>query len=112
MNENAWVKSFPAAIIVCDVNGIIIEMNDKACETYKKEGGINLIGKSIYDCHSEKAREKLKDMLENRYANYYTIEKNGIKKMICQVPWFKNEVYSGIMEMIMELPDGMPHYIR
>ena len=28
--ENAWIKEFPAAVTVCDPDGIILEMNDKA----------------------------------------------------------------------------------
>jgi len=30
MSEHDWMKEFPAAITVCDANGIILEMNDKS----------------------------------------------------------------------------------
>ena len=30
LKEHAWVNEFPAAVTVTDVNGIILEMNDKA----------------------------------------------------------------------------------
>ena len=31
--ENAWIKEFPAAATVCDPDGIILEMNDKAAKS-------------------------------------------------------------------------------
>src|SRR6266496_1219850 len=30
MSEHDWINEFPAAITVCDANGIILEMNDKS----------------------------------------------------------------------------------
>ena len=32
MNEHDWVKEFPAAVTVCDPQGIILAMNDKAAK--------------------------------------------------------------------------------
>jgi len=37
-----WIKEFPAAITVCDLNGIITEMNDKAISTFAKDGGAGI----------------------------------------------------------------------
>ena len=39
MTDHAWIKEFPAAITVCDAEGIILEMNDKAAKTFEKDGG-------------------------------------------------------------------------
>jgi len=41
MNENEWIKEFPAAVTVCDEEGIILEMNDKSAKTFEKEAGAN-----------------------------------------------------------------------
>ena len=51
-------------------------------------------------------------MLETGGTNSYTIEKNGIRKMIYQTAWKKDEVVGGMVEISMEIPAEMPHYIR
>jgi PAS domain-containing protein len=39
MSEHHWIKSFPGAITVCDPQGIILEMNEAACEVFRQDGG-------------------------------------------------------------------------
>jgi hypothetical protein len=110
--ENAWIKEFPAAITVSDPDGIILDMNDKAARSMEKDGGRALIGKNMLDCHPDPARGKLERLMDERKANPYTIEKNGIKKFIYQSPWFKEGVYAGFIEISFEIPFEMPHFIR
>jgi transcriptional regulator with PAS, ATPase and Fis domain len=110
--ENAWIKEFPAAITVSDPDGIILEMNDKAAKSMAKDGGYALIGKNMLDCHPDPARGKLERLLDERKANAYTIEKNGVKKFIYQSPWFKDGIYAGFIEFSFEIPFEMPHFIR
>lgn len=112
MNDLDWVKEFPAAVTVCDEEGIILEMNDKAAKGYEKEGGRKLIGSNVLDCHPEPARTKTESLLAARQKNVYTIEKNGLKKLICQSPWYYNGEYAGFVELSLEIPFEMPHFIR
>jgi transcriptional regulator with PAS, ATPase and Fis domain len=112
LSENIWIKEFPGSIIVCDPEGIILEMNDKAAKGYEKEGGLKLIGSNLLDCHPGKARKKVEEMLATREANIYTIEKNGIKKQVYQSPWYRDSRYAGIVELVLEIPFEMPHFIR
>lgn len=108
----SWIKEFPAAITVCGRDGTIIEMNDKAIKTFEKDGGAALIGKNILGCHPEPALSKLKDMLASGKSNVYTSEKNGIKKLIYQAPWCENGAYMGFVEISLEIPFEMPHFVR
>ncbi|MFZ5634189.1 MAG: diguanylate cyclase [Bacillota bacterium] len=112
MTGEPWVKGFSAAVTVCDAEGIILEMNDKACRNFAKDGGRELIGKNVLDCHPGPARGKLEEMLKNQAANCYTIEKNGVKKLVYQAPWYKDGRYMGFVELIIELPPEMPHFKR
>jgi hypothetical protein len=66
----------------------------------------------LIECHPEPARTKLRTMLMEPLTNVYTIEKKGIKKLIRQSPWFKDGVFSGVVEISFEIPFDMPHYIR
>lgn len=105
-------KEMNVAVTVCGTDGEILEMNGKSRKTFLKPGRENLIGKNVLDCHPEPARTKLKSMLENPHSNAYTIEKNGIKKLIYQTPWYENGVFQGLVEFSMEIPFDMPHYVR
>jgi transcriptional regulator with PAS, ATPase and Fis domain len=108
----SWVKEFPAAITVCDADGILLEMNDKSAKTFAKDGGYALIGQNMFDCHPDPARGKLERLMDARQKNTYTIEKNGVKKLIHQTPWFKDGQYAGFLEFSFEIPFEMPHLIH
>lgn len=107
-----WVKEFPAAVTVCDPEGIILEMNDKAAKTFARDGGYGLIGRNILDCHPDPARGKLERLMDRQETNIYTIEKNGLKKLIYQTPWFQEGQYAGMIEFAFETPFEVPHFIR
>jgi len=112
LSGHLWIKEFAGSIIVCDPEGSILEMNDKAAKGYEKDGGIKLIGSNLLDCHPEKARKKVEEMLATHEANIYTIEKKGIKKVVYQSPWYKDGQYAGIVELVLEIPFELPHFIR
>ena len=112
MAEHSWVQEFPGAITVCDRDGIILEMNDKSAKVFEEDGGRQLIGANLLDCHPEPARVQLEELLETQQANVYTIEKNGVKKLIYQTPWYQDGQYSGFIEMALEIPFQMPHFVR
>ena len=112
MKDEPWVREFPAAITVCDSKGLILAMNEKACETFAQDGGANLIGTNMLACHPEPVRTKVAAMLESGLQNIYTIEKEGIKKLIFQSPWYKEGLYAGFLEFSLPIPREMPHFIR
>lgn len=111
-NQLAWVHEFPAAVTVCDRQGIILSMNQKAADTFAKYGGSALLGQNALDCHPEPSRTKLLQLLESGSSNVYTIEKDGIKKMIYQSPWYQQGVYAGFVEISLPIPFEVPHFIR
>jgi PAS domain S-box-containing protein len=114
---DSWTAEFPGAITVCDADGIIVEMNEKAAQGYAADGGKALIGKNLLDCHPEPARTKTKRLLDSRHSrhpakNVYTIEKNGVKKLIYQSPWYREGEFAGLVELSLEIPFEMPHFVR
>ena len=113
MSDRDWMKGFPAAITVCDAEGTILEMNDKAAKTFEADGGYALIGSNMVECHPDPARAKAERLLAGRARNVYTIEKNGIKKLIYQSPWYREAgVYAGFVELSLEIPFDVPHFVR
>ena len=112
MSDNNWIREFPAAITVCDATGIILAMNDRSVATFAEDGGADLVGKNLLDCHSEPARSKVVALLESKSPNVYTIEKAGIKKLIYQSPWYERGKFSGFVELSLPIPATLPHFIR
>lgn len=110
--EQNWIEGFCGAVTVCDKEGIILYMNDKAIVTFAKYGGRDLVGHNLFDCHPEPARTKLRAMMAEQRVNIYTIEKNGVKKLIHQSPWYKDGKYRGFVELSLEIPFEMPNYLR
>jgi transcriptional regulator with PAS, ATPase and Fis domain len=112
MSHPSWLENIPIAITVSDAEGKIIEMNQKAADTFASSGGKDLIGKNLFDCHPSKAQEKIRQLSQGTTANVYTIEKNGIKKLIYQIPYFQNGKFAGLVEFSFATPDVIPHFIR
>ncbi len=112
MADHRWVEEFAGSIIVCDTNGKILDMNLKSAQSNQAEGGKNLIGRNVFDCHPEPARLLLKELIATQKPNVYTVEKNGLKKLVYQTPWSEKGQYSGFVEIILELPSEMPHHVR
>ena len=112
MKMHNWSKYFPAAITVTDEDGAIIELNDVSIENFQKDGGADLIGSSVFDCHPGQSLAKIKRLFDEKSANIYTITKNGKRKLIYQSPYFIDGEFSGMVEMSLPLPNDMPHYDR
>lgn len=105
-----WSKEINCAVTVCDKEGVVLYMNDKAKETFARHG--DLIGKSLIPCHNERSRAIITDLLASGGTNVYTIQKNGVRKMIYQTAWKENGIVAGLVEISMLIPDEMPHYVR
>lgn len=112
MAKQEWQQEFPGAITVCDREGIILEMNERAAQVFAAEGGRQLIGTNVLECHPEPARSTLAALLANQQTNIYTIEKQGVKKLIYQSPWYRAGEYAGMVELSVEIPFEMPHFVR
>ena len=112
MTDGAWVKELKAAITVCDRDGVALEMNDRAAETHAKDGGRALIGKSLLDCHPGRARELFEELLRTERLNAYTIDKDGVRKLIYQAPWYRDGAFAGIVELSLPIPEELPHFVR
>ncbi|MCM1169552.1 MAG: diguanylate cyclase [Bacteroides sp.] len=100
------------AITVCKADGEIIGMNRKSKAVNLRPGQDSIIGQNVLDCHPEPARTKLQELLAKQATNAYTIEKNGVKKLIYQTPWYENGEFQGLVEFSIEIPFEMPHYVR
>lgn len=107
-----WAECAGFAVTLCDGEGKITYMNAGSRATFAKYGGGGLIGRSLLDCHPEPARTKLAEMLRVPRVNAYTIEKAGVRKLIYQAPLVKDGAPAGLVELSLELPAVLPHFVR
>jgi PAS domain-containing protein len=107
-----WAAGFPGAVTICDAEGVILYLNDRAVRTFAKDGGRKLIGKNLLDCHPEPSRTQVRELLTSKKVNAYTIEKKGVHKLIYQAPWYTDGVFAGLVELSLEVPSDMPHFVR
>lgn len=106
-----WMNIIGCAVTICDTEGVVLYMNQKARDTFAKHG--DMIGRNLFGCHSERSAQMIRHMLSTGDTNAYTIEKQGIKKLIYQTPWRDADgKIAGMAEISIPLPSDMPHYVR
>jgi hypothetical protein len=112
VSKGLWVKELPAEIMVCDSGEIILEMNAQAGALFAEDGGRDLLGTNVLDCHPDPALGKLEGMLEKQAVNSYFNTENGEKRFFFQSPWYKEGHYAGFVEISFRVLEEIPHFIR
>jgi PAS domain-containing protein len=107
-----WLDGIEVAATVCDRQGVCLYLNERAAQVFAKDGGRALVGRNLLDCHPEPARSHFAAQLTAPAPNSYTIEKSGVRKLIHQIPWYRDGVFSGVVELSLVLPDTLPHFVR
>jgi len=77
MMDGFWIDESPDAIVVCDKEGKLLVLNEKAAKIFEASGGKALLGKSMFDCHPESIQPKIKALLANPRTITYTDELNN-----------------------------------
>jgi hypothetical protein len=107
-----WIATYPAEIMVCDADGIILEMSDVSVQIYKEEGGAKMIGKNVFDHHAEYPRRQILNVVNQRKHVIYTTEKDGLKKLVSIAPWYREGVYAGFALIVLDLPEKIPNIVK
>ena len=107
-----WLDELAVAITVTDSEGTIEAMNARSIEVFADDGGAALLGKSVFDCHPEPARNISLKLYADRSPNHYTIRKHGQRKIIHQLPRFRDGQFAGFVEISVPIPDDLPHFDR
>jgi len=112
MKNTSWADSIDAAVTVCDRDGVILEMNERSKATFASDGGGDLVGRSLFDCHGPASAALVRALIAEGRTNAYTIEKGGVRKLIYQTPWYAGGAVAGLVELSIVLPENMPHHVR
>lgn len=64
---NAMFKSIidmdRAAVVICDLNHVIVYMNPAAVKNYENRGGAKLVGMSLLNCHNQDSKDKIEKVI-------------------------------------------------
>lgn len=107
LSDPAWAEELDCAVTVCDTAGVVIFQNARSREV---NGDVR--GNSLIPCHNEHSQAIIRRLLAQGGKNVYTIEKQGVRKLIYQTVRRENDVIRGLVEFSLEIPDPMPHYKR
>jgi len=111
-SEYSWVKDVPFEIVVCDEDGILVEMNADAVSLFAADGGRGLLGTNVLDCHPEPMRTRLKGMMQEQTSNAYFNTENGEKRFYYQSPWYEDGHYAGFIEISFAVLEEIPNFLR
>jgi transcriptional regulator with PAS, ATPase and Fis domain len=103
--QEHWYDEVSFPVTVCDREGVIVEMNQQSISEFEPDGGANLLGASLLDCHPEPARLMLQNMLKSQNPHTYISKSDGKTELVHQTPWFINGEYQGFVEIIIALPE-------
>ena len=106
--DTSWSEEVPVGIVVCNAEGIVEWMNDRAARIFKVSGGMDLVGSNLMDCHPERAQGKVRQLFEKKEPYCYTVETNGTTAMLYQAPRYVDGVFKGFVEFIYTLPADIP----
>lgn len=107
-----WTKEFPGTITVCDTEGKILAMNDMEAEYFKNQGGLDLIGSNLFECHNPASGETIKTMMKSVKGNIYITDTKGLKELVIQSSWYQDGLFSGLVEIIIELKGEIPILVK
>ncbi len=101
------------AITVTDDKGVFTDMNLHSKRVNLKDVTKTVVGQDIKMCHNDRSNAIIKNIMQTKQPNVYTITKKGQKKLIYQAPWFKdNGEFGGLVELSLVIPEQMSHYDR
>ena len=90
-------------ISVCDADGTIVYMNDKAKNYFQEPGTPELTGSNILDCHPEPSKSQLKKMMTTHETQSLIKGEGEKRRIIHQTPIYKNKKFNGYIEIIIPL---------
>ncbi|HYA55824.1 MAG TPA: PAS domain-containing protein [Nitrososphaerales archaeon] len=110
-NRPEWFEELPCSVMICDKKFNVVYMNDKAAEDLADDGGRELVGTDLMDCHPPAAQVKLREVLASARPNVYTTEEGRKKKLVYQCRWKKGGRVGGVVQLVIELPRDIPHHV-
>ena len=85
-----------ASVTIADQDFRIRFMNDRSIAFYAEDGGAELVGKNLLDCHNAEQGTVIRDA----YARYRAQKEDGAPESIVHIPLMVEGQFRGIAELI------------
>ncbi len=95
-----------AAVTIADRDFRITFMNDRAAEFYAEDGGLELIGRNLLDCHREEHKRVIRDAYDRYRAGdltptrYRSRKEDGTLQSVVHIPLLVEDRFRGLAELI------------
>ena len=95
-----------AAVTIADQDFQISFMNDRAAAFYGEDGGMELIGKNLLDCHRDEHKTVIRAAYDRYRADdltptrYHAKKEGGTFESIVHIPLMVEGEFRGIAELI------------
>ena len=102
----ALFEGLRAAVTIADQDFQIRFMNDRATAFYAEDGGAELIGKNLLDCHKVEHQVVIRDAYARYRAGdltptrYHAKKDGGVLESIVHIPLMVEGQFRGIAELI------------
>lgn len=98
-----FLKEADIIVSVCDKDGIITYLNDKARYYFQEPDMPELLGSDIMDCHPEPSKSRFKEMMTTHETQSIIKGEGDKKRVIHQTPFYNKGVFEGYIEIIIPL---------
>ena len=80
MNDINWAEELDVAVTVSDTEGKIIYMNRKSASVFSRQGGRELTGNNLKDCHKPESWEKILAIMTSEKPIAIPLKKRALKR--------------------------------
>jgi PAS domain-containing protein len=100
------VDGLRAAVTITDQDFLISFMNDRAAAFYAEDGGVELIGRNLLDCHRDDHKTVIRAAYDRYRAGdltptrYHAQKEGGAPESIVHIPMMVDGQFRGIAELI------------
>jgi transcriptional regulator with PAS, ATPase and Fis domain len=103
------LRGLKGEIVISDENINIIYMNDAAIQNHEERGGVDLLGKSLLDCHNADSQRKIREMYEafadgDLRTRQIRVVRGDIARRSIMMPIMRDGRVKGCVELIVEEP--------
>lgn len=107
-----YLKEVGFTVSISDSEGSIIYLNESAAkDTFSKEGGYELIGTNLLDCHPEPSKTRLAEMMRTHKTQTILKGEGESKRLIHQTPIYNEGKFAGYIELIIPIASPLKNLL-
>ena len=107
-----WTREFPGAVTVCDRHGVITQMNEKSAKAFEADGGRALLGTNLLAATRSRPAARWPTCSRIRASTPTRLRSAACGSSSTRHPGIATASIQGLVELSLEIPVSMPHFVR